>query len=114
MSKSTVVVTVFFPKIAIYNCKESYQDTHVNISGGGIAKYSPNRMAALLYLEYLASPEAQKIFAGNNYEYPAVPGVPIDPVLASLGKFKEDKLNPKMFGGWNRSAIQLMDRAGWK
>jgi iron(III) transport system substrate-binding protein len=101
-------------KVGIIFPNQKDRGTHVNISGGGIAKHSPNRKAAQMYLEYLASPEAQKIFAGNNYEYPVVPGVPIDPVLASFGKFKEDKLNPKVFGGWNRSAIQLMDRAGWK
>ncbi len=101
-------------KVGIIFPNQKDRGTHVNISGGGIAKHSPNRKAAQLYLEYLASPEAQKIFAGNNYEYPVVPGVAIDPVLVSFGKFKEDKLNPKVFGGWNRAAIQLMDRAGWK
>lgn len=100
-------------KVGIIFPNQGDRGTHVNISGGGIAKYAPNQAAALKYLEYLASPEAQKIFAGSNYEYPVVPGVPRDPILASFGSFKEDRLNAKVFGEKNAVALQMMDRAGW-
>lgn len=101
-------VGVFFP-----NQKE--QGTHVNISGGGVVKTAPNREAAVQFLEYLASPEAQAIFAASNNEYPAVKGVTIDPVLLSYGKdFKEDPLNAAVFGKNNADALKIMDRAGWK
>jgi iron(III) transport system substrate-binding protein len=101
-------------KVGIIFPNQKDRGTHINVSGGGIAKHSPNRKAALMFLEYLASPEAQKIFAGNNYEYPVVAGVPMAPVLTKFGKFKADPLNPAEFGGLNRNAIQVMDRAGWK
>ncbi len=41
--------------------------THINIAGGGMVKTAKNREAAVRFLEYLASDEAQRYFAdGNN------------------------------------------------
>jgi iron(III) transport system substrate-binding protein len=34
--------------------------------------------------------------------------------LASDGKFKEDALNSAVFGRNGATALQIMDRAGWK
>lgn len=102
-------IGVFFP-----NQGSNDRGTHVNISGGGVVKTSRNREAAIQFLEYLASKEAQQIFAASNNEYPAVAGVPIDPVLASYGRFKEDSLNAAIYGRNNAEALKIMDRAGWK
>ncbi len=89
---------------------------HTNISGAGVAKYAPNKGAAIQYLEYLATPEVQKMFAANNNEYPVLPRgkVDIDPVLAAYGSFKEDLMSAEILGRNNQRAIQVMDRAGWK
>lgn len=100
-------------KVGIIFPNQGDRGTHVNISGGGIAKNAPNRAAALRYLEYLASPEAQKIFAASNHEYPVVAGVPRDPILSSFGNFKEDRLNARVIGENNIVALQMMDRSGW-
>jgi iron(III) transport system substrate-binding protein len=88
--------------------------THVNISGGGVLKTSRNQAAAIQFLEHLASPEAQSIFAVGNNEYPVVQGAQVDPVVAGFGEFKEDSLNAAVFGRNNLDALQIMDRAGWK
>ena len=89
---------------------------HTNISGAGVAKFSPNKDAAIKYLEYLVTPEVQKMFAANNNEYPVLPRgqVDIDPVLLSYGSFKEDLMTAEILGKNNQRAIQAMDRAGWK
>jgi iron(III) transport system substrate-binding protein len=100
-------------KVGIIFPNKDDRGTHVNISGGGIAKFAPNRDAALQYLEYLASPEAQKIFAGSNFEYPVVDGVTSDLALVGFGKFKSDPLNPKIIGENNAIALKVMDRSGW-
>lgn len=100
-------------KVGIIFPNQADRGTHVNISGGGIAKFSPNRDAALQYLEYLASPEAQEIFAGSNFEYPVVNGVAMNAVLTEFGTFKPDPLNPKIFGEGNGNALKIMDRSGW-
>ena len=46
--------------------------THVNISGAGVLKNAPHREAAVKFLEYLASDEAQRYFADGNNEWPVV------------------------------------------
>ena len=102
-------IGVFFP-----NQGANDRGTHINISGGGVVKTSRNREAAIQFLEYLASQEAQRIFAASNNEYPAVKGVPVDSVLAGYGTFKEDSLNAAVYGKNNAEALQIMDRAGWK
>jgi iron(III) transport system substrate-binding protein len=87
---------------------------HVNIAGAGVARHSPNRANAVRFLEYLASPEAQAIFAEGNNEYPVVRGTRLSAQLASLGEFREDTLNAAVFGRNNEAALRLMDRAGWR
>lgn len=100
-------IGVFFPN-------QRDRGTHVNISGGGVLKTSRNPEAAIQFLEHLASPEAQGIFALGNNEYPVVQGVQADEVVAGFGQFKEDSLNAAIFGRNNLEALQIMDRAGWK
>ena len=100
-------------KVGVIFPNQGDRGAHVNISGGGIAKYSPNPEAALQYLEYLASPEAQAIFAGNNFEYPVIAGVQLRMSLIGYGDFKKDAINVKVFGEKNAQAIKVMDRSGW-
>ena len=54
-----------------------------------------NREAAVQFLEYLASDEAQAYFANGNNEWPAVSdgAGSQNPALAALGTFKDDPLN---------------------
>ncbi len=101
-------------KIGVIFPNQNDRGTHVNISGGGVVKTAKNPEAALKFLEYLISPEAQEIFAKSNNEYPVLANVAIDPVLASWGSFKEDQLNAAIYGKNNAEALKIMDRAGWK
>lgn len=102
-------IGVFFP-----NQGSGDRGTHINISGGGVVKTSKNQEAAIKFLEHLISPEVQEIFAKGNNEYPVLAKAPTDPVLTSLGNFREDKLNAAIYGGNNGEALKIMDRAGWK
>ena len=52
--------------------------THVNVSGIGMAKFSPNKENALALMEFLSSGEAQEIYATANFEYPIAPGTKVD------------------------------------
>ncbi|NQW53324.1 MAG: extracellular solute-binding protein, partial [Rhodospirillales bacterium] len=88
--------------------------THVNISGGAVPRYAPNKEAAIKFLEYLVSPSAQRYFAEGNSEFPVVAGVELSQELKSLGAFKEDQLNARVFAQNNAEALKIMDRAGWK
>ncbi|WP_395020729.1 Fe(3+) ABC transporter substrate-binding protein [Dongia sp.] len=88
--------------------------THINVSGGGVAAYAPNKENAVKFLEFLISPEAQKVFADANYEFPVRAGVaPID-IVAAWGNFKPDPVNVSALGKNNAEAVRIMDRAGWR
>jgi iron(III) transport system substrate-binding protein len=89
--------------------------THVNISGGAVARHAKNRDAAVRFLEYLASDDAQRYFADGNNEYPTVPGVVTDnPALIALGRFKAETV-PMAKVGANTAQVQMMlDRVGFK
>jgi iron(III) transport system substrate-binding protein len=99
-------------KIAFPN--QENRGAHVNISGGGILKHSPNRDNAEKFLEFLLSEEAQKHRVNNTFEYPVLDSIDPHPLIAEFGTFKMDKTSVSDFGKYNPSAVKLMDRAGWK
>jgi iron(III) transport system substrate-binding protein len=102
-------------KIGIVFPNQATWGTHVNISGAGVLKNAPNRQAAIKFLEYLASDEAQRYFADGNNEWPAVANVKIEnPVLKQLGEFKRDQLNVAVLGKNQPSSQKLYDRVAWK
>jgi iron(III) transport system substrate-binding protein len=88
--------------------------THINVSGAAVAKYAPNKEAAIKLIEFLASPAAQKIYAETGYEFPVRPGVPVSPALTALGEFKMDKIPLKVLGDNNAEAVRIFDRVGWR
>lgn len=100
-------VGVFFPN-------QNGRGTHVNISGAGVVASAPHQENAVKFLEYLVTPEAQKIFAEGNNEYPVVAGVPTDPILNQYGDFKSDSINVSAYGRNSPEAVKIADRAGWK
>ncbi|WP_395174694.1 Fe(3+) ABC transporter substrate-binding protein [Roseibium alexandrii] len=87
---------------------------HMNLSGGGVAKHSPNKENAIKFLEYLASDQAQQYFSAGNDEYPAVPGVGISPSVAQLGFFKPDDVDATAIAENVPAAQKLLNEAGWK
>jgi len=101
-------------KLGIIFPNQGDRGAHINISGAGVAANAPNKAAAVKFLEYLTTPEAQAIFAEGNNEFPIVKGAKLGPVLAQWGEFREDRLNAATFGKNNAEALKIMDRAGWK
>ena len=101
-------------KIGIVWPNQKSSGAHINISGGGMLKTAPHKEAAVKFLEYLASDEAQRYFADGNNEWP-VTGVKVDnPALDSLGKFKADALPVATLAKNAAAAQKVFDRAGWK
>lgn len=89
--------------------------THINISGGGLVKTAKHREAAIQFLEYLASDEAQRYFADGNNEWPAVPTVSIsNEELDELGKFKADSVSLVKVANQLATAQKLLDRAAYR
>lgn len=101
-------------KVGVVFPNQANRGTHINISGAGVAKHAPNKEAAVKFLEYLASPEAQAYLANGNNEYPVVGKPTGNPQLTALGEFKRDALSMDMVGKNYAAAAQIFDRVGWK
>ena len=102
-------------KIGVVFPNQGTWGTHVNISGAGVLKNAPHREAAIKFLEYLASDDAQRYFADGNNEWPVVKSVRVDnPVLKMLGEFKQDPLNVAVLGRNQPSSQKVYDRVAWK
>jgi iron(III) transport system substrate-binding protein len=87
---------------------------HMNISGGGVAAHAPNYENAILFLEYLASEQAQDYFSAGNDEYPAVPGVGLAPSVAALGIFRPDVIELSEIVENVDTAVDILNNAGWE
>jgi len=86
---------------------------HVNISGGGVARHSPNRDNAVRFLEFLTQPTAQQLYGEVNFEYPVNPSVSPGGVLTGWGEFKPDELAIQRLADLAPQAQMIIDRTGW-
>ncbi len=84
--------------------------THVNISGVAMTTSAPNKDNALRLMEFLVSPEAQRIYAEANGEYPVVEGVPASQLVQSWGQLKDDPLPLTKIAALRKQASELVDR----
>ena len=87
--------------------------SHVNISGMALAKYAPDKDAALKLMAYLASPEAQKIYAEQVFEYPVDPNVKPSELVASFGQLKADPLPLADIAANRKAASEMVDRVAF-
>ena len=83
--------------------------THVNISGMMLTANAPNRDNALKLMEFLASDEAQQIYANGNFEYPVNPRVSASDLVRSWGDFTPDSLNVAEIAKFEPAASRLVD-----
>lgn len=101
-------------QLAVFFPNQENRGTHINISGAGMTKYAPHPENAKKFLEFLISPEAQAIFANENFEFPINRKVEPASVLKSWGSFKEDALHVAELGKNNPDAVKIMDQVGWR
>ena len=83
--------------------------THVNVSGIGMARFSPNKDNALKLMEFLSSGEAQEIYATANFEYPIAPGTQVDNLVKSWGDFDADAVNLMTIAKLRKRALELTE-----
>ena len=107
--KAGKAVSVFFP-----NQGENESGTHINVSGIGLTKYSPNKENALKLIEYLTSKEAQKLYINTSFEYPVNPKVEPAEIVKNWGEFRRDSLDLNLLGKFRKEAILVFDKSGWK
>ncbi|WP_165456947.1 Fe(3+) ABC transporter substrate-binding protein [Agrobacterium cavarae] len=87
--------------------------THVNISGVAMTKYAPNKENALKLMEFLASGEAQEIYAKQVFEYPVLPGAQPSDVVKGFGPIKPDTLSLTEIASHRKEASELVDEVGF-
>ena len=102
-------VKPFFPN-------QDGRGTHMNISGGGVLKYAPNKANAIKLLEFLLTKEAQEHIVNNTFEYPMIDGVKPNKLIAQFGlNFKQDlKTKVSKYGKNQAEALKIMTEAGWE
>jgi len=87
--------------------------THVNISGMLLTTNAPNKDNAIKLMEFLASDEAQQLYANGNFEYPVNPAVKPAEIVASWGTFTPDTLNVAEVAKFEPDAARLVDEVGF-
>ncbi len=89
---------------------EDGSGTHINVSGVAMTASAPNRDAAQAFIEFLASRDAQTIYAAQVYEYPAIADAEVDPQVAAWGSFTPDTTNLAEIAANRPEALRLAER----
>ena len=87
--------------------------THVNVSGMFMAKHAPHPAEALKLMEFLASDEAQRVYAEVNFEYPVKAGVAASDRVQSWGTLKADTVSLTEIARARAKASELVDKVGF-
>ena len=89
---------------------------HINVSGVGVLKNSPNKKNAIRLLEFFLSDEAQNHIVNNTYEYPISSSAETNPLITQMGiNFKENnQINVSTYFKWQSKAYEIMLKHGWE
>ena len=87
--------------------------THLNLSGLGVVAATDRPGQAKRLVEYLTSPEQQRVFAATNHEFGVDPGVEPTLEIAQFGRFKRDPIDVPGAGRHQADAVRMMNQVGW-
>lgn len=88
--------------------------THINITGIALLKSSQNKDAAIKFIEFMLSKEAQEILVSTSHEYPVNKDAKPSKEIAALGKFKEDSISLNKVANELENAQKIYKELGWK
>lgn len=100
--------------LKLYWPNQETTGVHVNVSGAGVTAHAKHPEAAVAFLEWVSSEEAQNLFADVNMEYPVNPRNQANPLVQAWGAFTANPRNVASAGQYQAEAIRLMDEAGYK
>lgn len=93
---------------------QSDRGAHMNLTAVALTGSSPNTAEATQLMEFLTSEFAQQHFAGQNNEYPAVPGIGLDAGTARMGFFISDNTTPTaVFSANAGKAQEIFNEVNW-
>lgn len=87
--------------------------TLVNVSGAAVAAHAPNRDKAVQLLEYLASEEAQKLYAEANFEHPVNASADVHPIIGEIGELNVDSMALTEILPFRQRASELVDEVNF-
>lgn len=102
-------------KLAVVFPNQQSWGTHINIAGAAVARHSKNLPAAVKFLEYLASAQAQGYIADGNNEWPVLASVKVNnPALQAMsgGGFKAETVPVAQVAANQVRVQQMLDRLG--
>ncbi len=100
--------------LALFWANQDGDGVHVNVSGAGVTRHARHPEQAVRLLEWFSTPEAQRLFASLNHEYPVNPAVSAEPQVKAWGEFRHEDRNIAEAGRLQAQAVMLMDRAGYR
>ena len=101
-------------KVALFWPNQLGRGAHMNVAGAGVTASAKNKAAAITLLEFLSGPDAQRIFAAANYEFPVLKTAERAPTVAAWGRFEAEEVNVARLGDNNAAAVRIFDRVGWR
>lgn len=87
--------------------------THVNVSGFLVTRHAKNKAAAIKLGEWLVSASAQQAYAAENFEYPVVANVPVEPTIAGFGALMVDSVPLDQIAKYRKAASELVEKTGF-
>lgn len=83
-----------------------------NATAAAVVNGAPHVEAAQAFLDFLVSPEGQKLFAEQNYEYPLLPSVELHPDVQPLDGFRLADVDVVKAAQEFDATFDLMESAG--
>ncbi|HEX5839808.1 MAG TPA: extracellular solute-binding protein [Anaerolineales bacterium] len=83
-----------------------------NATAAAVVNGAPHVDAAQAFMDFLVSPEGQKLFAEQNYEYPLLPGVELHPDVQPLDEFRFADVNVVEAAQDFEATFDLMETVG--
>lgn len=87
---------------------------HINISGIAMTNSSKNKENAQKFMEFMLTPEIQKILTNINYEFPIRDDIEVSQTVKDFGNFKEDKIPLSKIAENVKKAVKIYDEVGFR
>ena len=100
-------------RVTFLNQGASDRGAHMNVSGAGVLKGAKHKAYAIKLVEWLSEGKAQKIYAEDNFEYPANPKIAVSDIVKSWGDFKADTLSMEAIATRREAATKLVDEVNF-
>ncbi|PID74884.1 MAG: iron ABC transporter substrate-binding protein [Desulfobacterales bacterium] len=104
--------------VGIYFPDQAGRGTHINVTGGGIAKAAKNKENAVKLLEFFTGNLAQTMYSQVNHEYPLKKGIVLSGIVKSFGSgqkgiekgvFKADEIPMDRIAAERKVALKMLD-----